>query len=293
MEQQTRAYIWAMAAVLIWSTVASAFKLTLAYLQPIQLLLLSTMVSSVAMLVVITFQGKLKKLYKLSYDPKRMMKYALLGLLNPFIYYVVLFETYSRLPAQEAQPLNYTWPIALTILSIVFLKQKVTSRSILGILLGFVGVIVITTHGSLSLPDKGSIIGIILGLLSALIWASFWTLNLRDEQDDAIRLFTAFSFSLPIILLATVLTAGVEYSSLEGISGAIYIGLFEMGFAFLIWNRALKLSKTTASVSSLIYLVPFLSLIPIYLLVGEGIRITTIMGLVLIVSGIILGRYRT
>ena len=282
-----------MAAVLIWSTVASAFKLTLVHLQPIQLLLLSTMVSSVAMLAVITFQGKLKKLHKLRYDPKRMMKYALLGLLNPFIYYVVLFEAYSRLPAQEAQPLNYTWPIALVILSIVFLKQKVTSKAILGILLGFVGVVVITTHGSVSLPDKGSIIGITLGLLSALIWASFWTLNLKDEQDDAIRLFTVFSFSLPIIILATVLTAGIDYSSPEGISGAIYIGLFEMGFAFLIWNRALKLSKTTAGVSSLIFLVPFLSLIPIYLLVGEGIRITTIFGLVLIVTGIILGRHRT
>ncbi len=291
MEQQTRAYIWAMAAVLIWSTVASAFKLTLSFLQPIQLLLLSTMVSTAALLTVIIAQGKIDKLR--NYDPKLLLRCALLGLLNPFIYYVVLFEAYSRLPAQEAQPLNYTWPIALMVLSFIFLRQRPTHRSVLGITLGFLGVVVITTHGRVSLPETDAMPGIALALLSALIWASFWTLNLRDKQDDVIRLYLAFTFSLPLIFLAVLLSSGFGGLTAGGISGAIYIGLFEMGFAFIIWNRALKLSKTTSSVSSLIYLVPFLSLIPIYLLVGEGIRITTFLGLALIVSGIILGRYRT
>ena len=31
------------------------------------------------------------------------------GLLNPCLYYLVLFKAYELLPAQQAQALNYSW----------------------------------------------------------------------------------------------------------------------------------------------------------------------------------------
>ena len=66
------------------------------------------------------------------------------------------------------------------------------------------------------------------------------------------------------------------------------MGLFELGITFLLWLKALKLSKTTAHVTSLIYLVPFLSLVLISFAVGEKILPSTIIGLLFIVGGIIL-----
>ncbi|NJK98814.1 MAG: EamA family transporter, partial [Bacteroidales bacterium] len=51
----------------------------------------------------------------------------MLGFLNPLLYYLVLFKAYSLLPAQIAQPLNYTWPLILVILSIIFLSKNIRS----------------------------------------------------------------------------------------------------------------------------------------------------------------------
>jgi drug/metabolite transporter (DMT)-like permease len=60
---------------------------------------------------------------------------------------------------------------------------------------------------------------------------------------------------------------------------------------FILWLMALKLSSTTAKVSNLIYLSPFISLILIHFFVGEVILLSTIIGLLFIVGGIIIQQY--
>ena len=72
---------------------------------------------------------------------------AALGFLNPFFYYLVLFKAYSLLPAQVAQPINMTWPILLTIISIPLLGQKITLKSIAALVISFSGVILISSQG--------------------------------------------------------------------------------------------------------------------------------------------------
>jgi len=95
-------------------------------------------------------------------------------------------------------------------------------------------------------------------------------------------------FGSVFIFAAMLLFREIKIPNVKGILGAVYIGLFEMGVTFLVWLRALKLARTTAHVASLIYLVPFLSLVVISFVVGEKIVSSTIIGLVFIVGGIIL-----
>jgi drug/metabolite transporter (DMT)-like permease len=65
-----------------------------------------------------------------------------------------------------------------------------------------------------------------------------------------------------------------------------------MGITFVLWSKALKLSKTTAKISNFICLVPFLSLIWVHFFVGEAILPATVIGLIFIVVGIVLQQYR-
>jgi drug/metabolite transporter (DMT)-like permease len=88
-----------------------------------------------------------------------------------------------------------------------------------------------------------------------------------------------------------LICARAEIPNFKGALGAVYIGLFEMGITFLVWLRALKLSRTTAHVAKLIYLVPFLSLVVIYFVVGEKILASTIIGVFFIVGGIVLQNF--
>ena len=211
-----------------------------------------------------------------------------LGILNPFLYYIVLFKAYSVLPAQQAMTLNYTWPIMLVLLSIPLLRQRITYKRIVAICISFVGVWMIATQGNILRFRFTNPVGVGLALGSALIWALFWIYNVRDERDDVVKLFLNFGFGFVFILVVNLIFSDVTVPNTMGFIGATYVGLFEMGVTFVIWLKALKLSQTTAQVSNLIYMVPFLSLVVIHFVVGERISLYTVGGLTLIITGIII-----
>ena len=114
-ERQRHAYGYALLTVLFWSTVATAFKITLRHLSTLEMLLFSSLTSIAVLGAILTLQGKLRLL--IGGTARDYLRSALLGFLNPFLYYLILFHAYDLLPAQEAQPLNYTWPLMLVILA--------------------------------------------------------------------------------------------------------------------------------------------------------------------------------
>lgn len=289
MVKQKRAYLYACIAVLFWSTSASAFKLCLSpdYLNMpvVSLLFGASVVSSFALFIFLLLSRRLGLLKALS--KKDFLRSALLGFLNPFLYYTVLLKAYSILPAQEAQPLNFVWPLALVLLSVPLLKQKIKRRDILAILISFFGVLVISTEGHILSFELTDPLGVALATGSSIPWALFWIYNMKSKQDEVVGMFLNFIFASAYVFLLLLLLGELKIPSLWGTLGATYVGLFEMGITFLIWLKALKLSETTAHVTNLIYLVPFLALVVIFFVLGEEILWSTIIGAVLIVGGIV------
>ncbi len=254
------------------------------------LLLFASVTSTGIFLAYLAITGKWPQLR--TFTTRDYLWSAGLGLLNPFLYYVILFQAYSLLPAQEAQPINFVWPLTLVLLSIPLLGQRIRLSSILAILISFTGVVVIATHPArptdILVFRFSSVPGVLLALGSTIIWALFWVITTKDRQDEAVRLFVNFVFASVYILLLVLLLGQAHVGSWRGLLGGLYIGLFEMGVTFLVWLKALRSAKTTAQVVNLIYLVPFLSLLVIALVLGERILPSTVVGLLLIVAGIIL-----
>ncbi len=270
---------WAILAVVLWSTVATAFKLSLHYLSPLNLLLFSSFVSLIVFGIFYLPSFSLNKRNFIS---------LYLGFLNPFLYYTLMFSAYSRLSAQQAQALNYTWPLLMILLSIPLLKKRPKLKTLLGLSLGFFGALTVATQGQIKSLNFSDPIGVIFGLGNAFVWALFWLLNLKDKRESVEKMFWNFAAGSFYTFLAILFTKSLTFPSVKGFFGAFYIGLFEMGITFLIWLKAIKKDLETASLLS--YLVPFLSLIFIHLFVGEKIHISTIIGLVLIISGIYIGK---
>ncbi len=288
MDNQTKAYIYAALTVLLWSTVASAFKLTLRSMGFIQMLFLASLVSTASLFLILLAQGKWNDLRASSRHD--LVRSAALGFLNPFVYYLILFKAYDVLPAQEAQPLNWTWPIMLVLLSAVLLRQKIGPKSVLAVVVSFAGVLVISTQGNLLGLRFTNAFGAALALSSSIIWALFWIYNVKDARDEVLKLFLSFGFGSLYTLAALYFSSEDLQITAAGAIGAAYIGLFEMGLTFVFWLKALILSRTAAQVSNLVYLAPFISLFFISLIVGEEIRLSTVSGLVLIISGILIQR---
>ncbi|MCK4408611.1 MAG: DMT family transporter, partial [Candidatus Eisenbacteria sp.] len=271
-------------AVLLWSTVASAFKLSLRYLDYAQLLLYSSIVATLFLGALLAVTRRLGRVFPCSW--RECLKSAGLGFLNPFLYYAVLFKAYALLPAQVAQPLNYTWAIALALLSIPILKQRIGARDIVGGLVCYAGVLVISTRGNLFSFGVANPLGVSLALGSTVVWALYWIYNTKDGRDPAERLFLNFVFGLPFVLIYCLVFSDIRVANPLGFAGAAYVGMVEMGVAFVLWLSALRLSETTAKVGNLIFLSPFVSLLFIRVFVGEEIHTATVVGLVLVVAGI-------
>jgi drug/metabolite transporter (DMT)-like permease len=251
----------------------------------IQLVLYSTIVSIFVLSFILILRKKIHLLF--SYSRRQYSQSLVLGFLNPFLYYMVLFKAYDLLPAQEAQPLNYTWAITLVLLSIPILKQRIGIKDIFSVLVSYSGVVVISTHGNILSFRFSNPFGVGLALGSTVIWALYWIYNTRDNRDPIAGLLLNFIFGLPWILACCLLFSDLGVSNPYGLIGAAYVGIFEMGITFALWLSALKLSENTAKIGNLIFLSPFLSLVFIHFLVGEEILPSTFIGLGLIVSGLL------
>jgi drug/metabolite transporter (DMT)-like permease len=286
MNNQKKAYIYALITVGLWSTIATASKLSLRYLNPGELLMYAILTSTVLLFFVVIIQKKVQHLLILT--RRDWLMSIQFGLLNPFLYYLILFQAYDLLPAQQAQIINYTWAITLTLLSIPVLGQKVRGIQWLAIGVSYIGVLIIATQGNLLELHFENPLGVGLALLSTVIWAVFWILNTRDKRDPVLGLFLNFVCAVPCITGYVWFTTGFRPVALIGFSGAVYIGIFEMGVSFILWLIAMKLTDNTAKIANLIFIAPFTSLIFIHFLVGEEIYFSTLVGLLSVMGGLAL-----
>ena len=144
-QNQRKAYLLTLLAVLFWSTVGSAIKITLRYLNFDNLLFWSVL-GGIFVLGVLNQLGKNPLRFRLL-SRKAWLSSAVMGFLNPFLYYLVLIKAYQLLEAQVAGTLNYIWPIVLVLFSIPFLGQKIKARAVVAIFISFFGILIISTGG--------------------------------------------------------------------------------------------------------------------------------------------------
>ncbi|MCZ6830993.1 MAG: DMT family transporter [Gammaproteobacteria bacterium] len=281
MTDDRRALLFALAAVLFWSTVATAFKLALRYLDVFQLLLVASTTSAALLLGVVVVRKQLGLM--LGYLRESPGYFLGVAVINPCIYYLILLTAYDLLPAQQAQVINYTWAITLSLLALLVLGQRLQLRDVLAMCVGYSGVVVIATRGDIASLQVESVAGVVLALVSTLVWASYWIINARNRRDKVVSMCLNFLLAVPLCLLLCSVFSSPKISSWPGLGAAVYVGLFEMGITFVLWSMALQATTRIARISSLIFLAPFLSLYLIQTVLKEPIHASTMIGLLLIV----------
>lgn len=290
-KSNSKAYKFALTAIFFWSTVATAFKLSLEFLTPEMLVFLASIASTIILFIILLYE---KRLYLVKTHIKNNFKLTLaMGILNPFLYYLVLFKAYSLLPAQEAQAINYTWALMLAYLAVPFLKQKLTFQDIIAGIICYFGVLIISTRGEPFSLNFSNLYGVSLALFSTVLWAMYWIFNTKSKAHPEVGLFANFLVALPLIVCYLYFTDGFFVPEIKAILAASYVGVFEMGITFMFWLKAMQYTTSTSKIANLIFISPFLSLIFIYFILGEKIYISTLFGLALIVFGLIVQQKRT
>ena len=290
MKKNTHSILLALAAVLSWSTVATAFKVALTYLTHFEMLLIASLTSVLIFTIVLTFQHKWELVKQL--NEKQWKELAFQGFLNPAAYYLILFKAYDMLPAQVAQPVNYAWPIVLLILLAVFAKQPIPSKKYIGMIISMSGVVMISLGTGQLSGMSVPITGVLLAAFSAFFWAGYWIVNNKHKHsiDAIVSLFGSFVCG-SIYLIVCSPFFGFSVPNLNGLLAGMYVGGFEMAIPFICFGIAMRITSNPTLINQLCYLSPFLSLFFIAIVLHEPIVITTYIGLTLIVAGIVFNEY--
>ena len=292
MDKFRQSYIYAGLAILFWSTVPTAFKISLRELDILPMLTIASLTSTLVLLIVV-IAGKKVHLIRLT-TRKQLLNSAILGFINPFLYYLILLKAYQLLPAQVAQPLNMIWPIILVFLSVPILRQKIERKSFIALFVSFIGVYIISSQGSLFKPFHSHLTGVLLATGSSVFWAFYFILNVKDKRDEGVKLLLNFVFGSIYLVITLIITGMWQFETgFMGAIASVYVGIFEMGITFFFWLKALQMASTTAKVSNLVYLAPFLSLVFVHYILHEPVYYTTPLGLVMIISGIFIQNKRS
>jgi len=292
LDRTKSSYIYAGLAILFWATVPTAFKISLGELEILPMLTFSSITSALVLFIAV-LAGNRKELI-LKTTAKELLSSAILGFINPFLYYLILLKAYQLLPAQVAQPLNMIWPIILVFLSVPILHQKIERKSFIALFISFAGVYIISSQGKPFSGGHANLTGVLLASGSSIFWALYFIMNVKDKRDESVKLFLNFIFGSIYLVAAMLITGKWQLDvSLKGLAASVYVGIFEMGITFLFWLKALQMAKTTDKVSNLVYFAPFLSLIFVHFILHEPVYYTTPAGLLLIISGIVIQNRNT
>lgn len=277
-----KTYFFAAAAIFVWSTIATISKILLGNLTSFQVLNISALFGAVFLLVVNIATGSIKKLK--AFKVKDYLITTLIGLTGTCFYNLFYYGGASRMLASQAFIVNYLWPIMSVVFACILLKERMTVRKIVAIALSFLGVIIVT-GGDLLRFDKNTIIGAFSCILAALSYGLFTALNQKYSYDKWLAMMIAYVATFLLTTVVNAIKGDMFIPDFNQTLGLMWNGVFVLAVGSTCWALALESGKT-AKISNLAYITPFLSLVWTFFVLGEPIKLTSILGLTVIILGI-------
>lgn len=216
----------------------------------------------------------------------RWQSYLLLGLLNNAIPFLLIAIAVIYLNASIAAILNATTPLFTAIVSALWLKEPLTKRKVMGLLLGVVGVAVLVGWNPLVRSYQ-----VLLGIVSALIAAFAYALGAvyvryQFRQNRPTEIATGQLIGSSILLMPlTVATVPKIMPSLEVIVAVVLLAIACTTFAYLLYFQLIANAGATQA-ATVTFLVPVFSLLFGVVFLGEPVNSGLIIGMIIILLSI-------
>jgi drug/metabolite transporter (DMT)-like permease len=194
---------------------------------------------------------------------------------------------------------SMAWLVALTpvftaLLAWRFLSESFGAMKILGLLIAFLGAILVITQGGFTadLLQLPSTTGDFLALASALNWAIFTVLSKPMLRRMHPTLMIAFVMALGWIFVLPFLARAQGWNELSRLSmggwlAVAFLGIFCSGLAYIFWYDALA-QIDASQVAAFIYLEPFVTVVVAAMVLSEPFTWMTFVGGLTILLGVYL-----
>lgn len=279
-----KTYLFAGVAIFCWSTMATTSKILLQELNNMQLLWMNSLIAAMFLIILNICLGNFKK-YK-NYTLKDYLIMTAIGLPGSLFYYIFFYAGTDILPASQAFIINYLWPIMSVLFACIILREKLTVKKMIAILISFLGVVVVVGTNIQDFDSK-MLLGAICCVLGAVSYGIFTALNQKLNYNKSMSIMISYIATFIFTSLINLVNGDIFIPTANQILGFMWNGIFTVAIANTLWVMALE-GGNTEKVSNLAYITPFLSLVWTALFLSEKITMNSLVGLIIIIAGILI-----
>jgi drug/metabolite transporter (DMT)-like permease len=286
-KSKTLPYLEAIFAVVVWGASFIATKVALRDISPVSIVWLRFAMGVIILGIAVGLRKQFSLLEK-----SEWLYFALLGFLGITFHQWLQSNALQTSEAGTTAWIVSTTPVFMALLGWVVLKEKLGWIKTAGILLAFVGVLLVVYEGdfsSLSLRSFGKP-GDILILISAINWAVFSVLSRRGLKTHPATLMMFYVMTLgwvftSILFFTTGDISEIGRLTLNGWVAAAFLGVFCSGLAYIAWYDALK-ALSTAQTGVFLYIEPLIAVVVAFFVLGEAITAASLLGGGIILMGV-------
>ncbi|PEC48966.1 DMT family transporter [Bacillus sp. AFS096315] len=200
--------------------------------------------------------------------------------------WIFLFQAYKYTTVSNAALSYYFAPVFVLILSPFVLKEKLSTKKLICIVISIFSMLLVVASGGLSTARLEDFIGIGYGLLAAVFYASLMLLNkfiknMGGLEITLIQLGTASSLLIPYVFITEGF--GLLEMSVSSIPFIIILGMVHTGIGFLLFFSGMQ-KLNGQSIAALSYVDPITSLLISTVFLQEKMTIVQMIGGVLLLS---------
>jgi len=280
-------YLEALFAVIAWGASFIATKIALQDITPVTIVWLRFTMGVVILGIAVV----LRRQFTLP-DKREWGYFALLGFLGITFHQWLQSNGLQTSQAGTTAWIVATTPIFMALLGWLILKEGLGWIKSLGILLAFLGVLLVVSEGNLASVSIGRFgaPGDILILISAVNWAVFSALSRRGLKQYPASLMMFYVMALgwfftSLLFLTTKAPSEIQNLTLNGWAGVAFLGIFCSGLAYIAWYDALK-ALTTAQTGVFLYIEPLVAVVVAFFILGEAITVASLVGGGIILFGV-------
>jgi drug/metabolite transporter (DMT)-like permease len=183
-------------------------------------------------------------------------------------------------------------PVFMTILALIFFKEKITASQTAGIVISFLGLIFLVSKGDFTTLDLIKNKGDILIIASSITWSIYSLVSKKVTLSLSPVLTTLYLFILVALIMSPFAInaeniGAVIHLSLSGWAWMLFLGIICSGVAYTFWSQALS-EMSASRVGVFLYVEPFVTFFGSWVLLNEQITFITLLSGLVIIGGVVL-----
>lgn len=285
MNKNTKWYILVILTFIIWGTQHPPIKILSGEIPPFLFNFLRFFIAGLALLPFIIQQ----KIIPIKRD---LLKISILGIVGIALYGLFVVTGIKLSTSTNSAILINANPLLIAILAPLLIKEHMNIKKILGIIVGFIGVLIIISNGlNISNVFRSEyFMGNLLLSISALCVAIYAIYNKKLIQKYGglgVTFYAVLAGTLILFLFSIFNGELIQISniSINSFLLIVYVAIITTALTWAVWFNAIK-KIGVINTSSFFFLIPISGILSSHLILDEPLTRFTVIGTILILLGI-------